>query len=255
MKKLSYVCLSLMLTIALAVTVFAVGDIVFAMSVSQENLSAGEEFTLTASCTANAEATSYGLMLKFDEDVFEVVSGNVTVADALVTSSGTGSARGFVFMFQEPTAYTGTVGTMVLKVKASAPAGNYTVSGVASAKNGAETLEAIDCLVTVTVSEESAVQESTANREPADIGEITEGTAIPDIGGPIIGEQPEETAPAMAVPVESAPSTGIESTLTIGAENASEDKTEKFPSWIFLATAGVIAAAGAAAYVIVKKKK
>lgn len=244
-----------MLAAALAVTAFAAGSVTFTMSASEEMLSAGEEVTLTVSCTANSGATSYGLLLKFDENIFEVVSGNVTVEDTLVNSNGVGTSYGFVFMFEEAVAYSGQVGTAVLKVKDSAPAGSYTVTGNASAKNGSETVESTGCSVTVTVSPKTVIQESTASSEPVDIGQNIESITLPENSRPVAGNIPEVTVPVIGAPVESAPTTGAESTLTIGAENVPQEEDEGFPSWIFLAAAGVIAVVGVTAFVVVKKKK
>lgn len=252
MKKICLIGLSLMLIAALALTAFAAGKITFTMTASEEELAAGDSVTLTASCSADTEANSYGLMLKYDENVFEYVSGNVTVADTLVQSNGAGTSHGFVFMFQEATAYSGTVGTAVLKVKESAPAGSYTITGNASVKNGAEVVESVGCSVTVTVSAEPASQES----QPVEVTEPAEIVTEPIPTKPVLGDVPEVTVPVIGTPVESAPTTGAESTITIGAmPEEKNEEDEGFPAWIFLAAAGVIAVVGVAAIMIIKKKK
>lgn len=250
MKKIISIGLSLIIIAALAVTAFAAGNVTFTMNAPDETLSAGDEVTLTASCTANTEATSYGLMLKYDENVFEYVSGTVTVENTLVKSMGAGTAHGFVFMFQEATAYSGTVGTAVLKVKESAPAGSYTITGNASVKNGADTVEAADCSVTVTVSKESVSQES----QPAEVTEPAEVVTEPIPTKPVL-DLPAPSVPVTDKPEESVPTTGtpVESVPTTGEEILVEEK--EFPSWIFLVAAGVIAVVGVAAVVIIKKKK
>ena len=246
MKKLCFLVLSVMLIAAVTFTAFAAGDVTFGMKVSEDTLSAGDSLTLTASCTAKSEATSYGLMLKYDENVFEYVSGEVTVEDTIVTSMGVGDSHGFVFMFQEAAAYSGTVGTAVLKVKASAPAGTYVITGAASVKNGAEIVETEDCSVTVTVSGQDVTQESTG--EPA---EVTEAVTQPEVSKPV----PEETQQAIGAPVESMPPKAEDATLTVGADIVPEEVDEGIPGWVFLVAAGVIAVVGIAAFVITKKKK
>ena len=255
MKKLYFFLLSVILIAALTFTAFAAGDVTFGMEASEDTLSAGDALTLTASCTANAEATSYGLMLKYDENVFEYVSGDVTVENTMVKSMGAGTSHGFVFMFQEATAYSGTVGTAVLKVKESAPAGTYVITGAASVKNGAETVETEDCSVTVTVSGQADVQESTAASDPVDIGGIIESITLPEISKPEPEEVTDETVQSVGVPVESMPPQAADSTLTVGADIVPEKLDEGIPSWIFLVAAGVIAVVGIAAFVMVKKKK
>ena len=252
MKKIYFFLLSVILIAALAVTAFAAGKVTFTMTASEEELSAGDSFTLTVSCASDTEATSYGLMLKFDEAVFEVVGGEVMVDDALVKSFGAGTAHGFAFMFEEATAYSGQVGTAVLKVKASAPAGSYTITGAASVKNGSQIVEAEDCAVTVTVSENLVTQESTATSEPLDVGEILESVPALSVDKAVVEDVLEGTVPV----IEETPNPGADSTLTIGAmPEEKNEEDEGFPAWIFLVAAGVIAVAGIIGFVIVKKKK
>lgn len=148
MKKVLSVILCLLLTAALAVSVFADGTASFSMSASANTLYRGDTVTLTASASSSAEATSYGLRLSYDTNVFELVSGSTAVSGALVNSFN----NGFAFLFQSATAYSGSVGTVTLRVKDDAPVGSYTISGNASVKNGNETVSASGCSVSVTVS-------------------------------------------------------------------------------------------------------
>lgn len=248
MKKICLIGLSLMLIAALAWTAFAAGKITFTMTASEKELSAGDTFTLTASCSSAVAANSYGLLLKFDEEVFEVVSGKVAVENTLVKSTGSGNSHGFVFMFQEAAAYSGTVGTMELKVKETAPAGTYTVTGAASVKNGTDVVESEGCAVTVTVGN-TAAQESTAASEP-NVGEMIESITRPEISKPIVKD--EDAVPATG----EAPRPSADSTLTIGAMPEEKDGEDQGPpAWIFLIAAGVIAVAGLAAFAVIKKKK
>ena len=246
MKKLWMTGISLVLIAMLAMTAFA-ADVSFTMAPEKTEVLPGDTIMLTASCTAGTEATSYGLMLKFDEDVFEIVSGDVTVEGTLIESFGTGTANGFVFMFDGAVAYSGQVGTANIKVKESAPAGTYTIAGTASVKNGAQVVESDSCSVTVTVSEKTATQESTAVNVPGDMDEVLESATLPDITKPAVGAVPEETIPEKSE--ESTLTTGAESTITTGTEK------EGIPSWVFPVVVAVIVVLGIAAFVISKKKK
>lgn len=148
MKKVFLSVLCLLLIAAMAMAVMADGSASFSMSASSKTLYRGDTVTLTANASSSAEATSYGLKISFDTSVFELVSGNTAASGALVNSYN----NGFAFMFQTPTAYSGSVGTVTLKVKDNAPVGSYTITGVASVKNGNEIVSASGCSVSVTVS-------------------------------------------------------------------------------------------------------
>lgn len=144
MKKVIIACLCLVLITALATTAFAAG---FSMKTSASKVKPGQTITITASVSCGEPATSYGLKLSYNSDVFELVDGSCTVGGTLVSSFN----NGFAFMFQNPTAYSGTVGTATLRVKDTAPLGTYTVSGSASVKNGTEAVSASGGAVSVTV--------------------------------------------------------------------------------------------------------
>lgn len=148
MKKVFSIILCLLLAAALAVPVFADGSASFSMSASSKTLYHGDTVTLTVSASSSAEATSYGLKLSYNSDVFELVSGNTAASGALLNSF----KNGFAFMFQSPTAYSGSVGTVTLRVKENVPEGSYTISGNASVLNGTEAVSASGCSVSITVS-------------------------------------------------------------------------------------------------------
>ena len=144
MKKIIIACLCLLLITVLATNVLAASS---SMSASSKTLRRGDTVTVTASMSSGDPATSYGLMLSYDTTVFELVDGSCTVGGTLVSSFN----NGFAFMFQNPTAYSGAVGTVTLRVKDTAPFGTYTVSGSASVKNGTESVAASGCSVSISV--------------------------------------------------------------------------------------------------------
>ena len=89
------------------------------------------EFKIEAS---GGKCTSFGLVLEYDSNVFEVVEGKCTLKDKLFSIFD--KEKGLAVMFEEETALDGEVGTFVLKVKSGAPSGKVEVSGVSSVKNG-----------------------------------------------------------------------------------------------------------------------
>lgn len=147
MKKLMTICLCLLLVAAMATSAFAANGAAFSAKASAETLYRGDTVTLTVNVTCEEKATSYGLMLNFDEALFELVDGSCTVAGTLVSSFN----NGFAFMFQNPTAYSGEVGTVTLKVKDDAAFGAATVTGEAAVKNGTADVAATGCTVSLTV--------------------------------------------------------------------------------------------------------
>ena len=147
MKKLVSVLLCLALVAAMAVTAFADGSVNFSMSASASELERGDTLTINVSVASSTDATSYGLKLSFNQDVFEIVDGACSVPGTLVASFN----NGFAFMFQNATDYSGEVGTVTLKVKDTAVGGDYTIEGVASVKNGSTVVTANGGSVAVSV--------------------------------------------------------------------------------------------------------
>ena len=148
MKKVTVLILSLLLVLTTAIPAMAAGAVQFSMSTSSSTVSRGDTITISVSVSSSTEATSFGLSLAYDTSVFELVNGNCAAAGALVNSF----SNGFAFMFQSPTAYSGSVGSVTLKVKDSAPLGTYSVSGNASCKNGSDAVAAYGSSVSITVS-------------------------------------------------------------------------------------------------------
>ncbi len=147
MKKLTTICLCLLLVAAMAVTTFAAEGATFKAESSAESLYRGDTVTLTVSVNCDQEATSYGLMLSYDTEIFELAEGTCSVADTLVSSFN----NGFAFMFRNPTAYSGTVGTVTLKVKDTAAFGTAKIVCEPSVKNGSESVAATGCTVSVEI--------------------------------------------------------------------------------------------------------
>ncbi len=149
MKKLFSFLLSICLICALTVPAHAAGSISLKVSASSTTVNRGDTITFTVNVSGSGTVTSYGLQLKYDTSVFEMVSGSCTVSGAALSDFTPGS--GFVVAYRDPTVPSGKVGTFTLKVKDSAPFGTYTVGGTGSAKDGTETVSASASGVTITV--------------------------------------------------------------------------------------------------------
>ena len=151
MKKIISILLGLSLVMVLATSVFAAG-VTFSMTADKTSFHVGEEGTinLAASIDASEVATSYGLKLEFNADVFELVSGECTAAGAMVANY---NGKGWAAMFASATDYKGALGTAVMKVKAGAPAGEYTIEAIPSVKNGNATVEAASVKINVTITD------------------------------------------------------------------------------------------------------
>ena len=147
MKKTLVFCLCLLLVVAMATAAYAANGASFSAKASATSLYRGDSVTLTVSVDCEELATSYGLMLNYDETVFELVEGSCSVDGALVSSFN----DGFAFMFQNATAYSGQIGTVTLKVKDDAVFGTVTITGDAAVKNGAEEVAATGCSVSLAI--------------------------------------------------------------------------------------------------------
>ena len=101
MKKIISILLGLSLVVVLATSVFAAG-VTFSMTADKTSFHVGEEGTinLAASIDASEVATSYGLKLEFNADVFELVSGECTAAGAMVANY---NGKGWAAMFPSAT--------------------------------------------------------------------------------------------------------------------------------------------------------
>ena len=160
MKKLATIALCLLMVAALAVTVFAANDAKFSMSPSSKTLERGDQITLTVTLSNTNVADSYGMQLKYDKDVFEIVSGSIARSikemylEDKLSAATFDAGKGFAFSYKSAfvEAYSGDFGTVTFKVKDNAPMGTYTITGdTAISKNG-NFLSVDDVVTTITVS-------------------------------------------------------------------------------------------------------
>lgn len=93
----------------------------------------GDTIDFTIAVSGDAVCQSLGLMFNIDLDVFEVVKGKCTIKGADVSSFN--KERGFVAMYLESKVPSGEIGTVVLRVRDNAPAGDAEVTFKTSAKD------------------------------------------------------------------------------------------------------------------------
>ena len=148
MKKISILIILLLIASMLSLSVFAAQSATVTVSASNSSLSSGDTFTVSIDFPTIANCIAGGFMFEYDTDVFEYVSGKATVTgfSAAGVSTANGNLAGY-FMGNSATVE-GSVFQITLKVKDSAPVGNYTVSGVANIvteTNGVQ--EKVSCTV------------------------------------------------------------------------------------------------------------
>ena len=151
MKKLLPFLLSVCLICALIVPAHAAGSVNFHISASSSTVSRGDEITFTVTVSGSGEVTSYGLVLNYDSSVFEMVTDNYQLSIPGAEIGRFESDKGFVVRYTDPTTPSGTVGTFTLRVKDTDALGSYSVSGSASAKNGADSVSSSASGTSVTI--------------------------------------------------------------------------------------------------------
>ena len=251
MKKLSVWIVVLLMVSVMAMPVLAAQTATMTVSASKTVLNPGDTFTVTVSTTQVEDCTTGGFMFQYDQKVFEYVDGSALVSGFTMAgvSTANGNVAGYFMATSGSVTIKGDIFRITLKVKDSAAAGSYTVSGVPSltALNGTakEAVSATAGSVTVTVRANGAepTEEETVavTTEPA-AASTSEATA-------------EATTASTTEATEALANKGDEAgtpteILTIGATTPASEKAG-FPWWIPFALLGV---GSMIAIVIIKKK-
>ena len=157
MRKLIITLACLLLVSSLALCVFAESEDAYVMGVDKTSLYIGETIVIDIKLTNDAKANIYGLMLSYDEDVFEIVEGNVLI-DTVDFATFDKNKGTFLFYYDDESATHDnvTVGTVTLKVKdynSKKPDffGEHTITGIASVKNDSDVVDVANCEVVVSV--------------------------------------------------------------------------------------------------------
>ena len=188
MKKWTCVFFALMLLVAIFVQPVSAATMDFSVSASTSELSVGEEMSLSVSVSGNDQCDSFGVILSYDTSVFEVTGGSCTASYsqngenmiAAKNFSRASGKEGFAVSFLEAVTYSGSVGTVKLRIKDGAAPGTATISFKTSCRLGAGSVSASCNSVQVTIVDKTA--ETTVPTEPsteAPTVEATEEATVP----------------------------------------------------------------------------
>lgn len=132
MKKMILIMLCLVLAgmvfLEAVPTAAAAGSANMSIRCSSGTLYRGDSFSLTVSLSNDQPISNGGVILSYDSSVFEVVGGSCHVSNATL-SEVSASRNGGVFVLQTDAVVSGTIFTVNMRVKASAPFGSHSISG------------------------------------------------------------------------------------------------------------------------------
>lgn len=129
MKKLITIIFCVLLLSTLTLTVSAAAYM--GLSLSASTLSPGQEFTVYVNLSNDQAVGRGGIVLNYDKAVFEFLGGTCGVSGATLAEVSSGRDGG-VFALAENRVVSGTIFTITMRVRDSAPLGSYTISGTAS---------------------------------------------------------------------------------------------------------------------------
>ncbi len=142
MKKWIGLILCLALVVVFALPAEAEGETKFTITADKTELQRGDTVTFTVTISASQPCTSFGLVLSYNEAVYEIVEGSCSVAGA-TTQNFSKEGKIFSVLFESVTVPSGNVGSFTLKVKADAPIAVASVSAASSVKNGDEVVPSV----------------------------------------------------------------------------------------------------------------
>ena len=189
MKKLIAAALCMMLVLSCSATVFAAEKTTFAISPETVEAAPGDTIAFSISIEAGDSCRTLGVIPQFDAAVFEIVDGQTTVAEALISTYTPG--RGFVFLFAEAVKLKGQILTFQLKVRDAAPADTYEIDFKVSMMGTNEPLETEVESAQITVVRPG----SDSTSKPSDPPTETEKPTEPDKATDPAGSQPTDAAP------------------------------------------------------------
>lgn len=198
MKKLCLFFVSILLVAAVSLTAFAAESVTMTIKVAESTVLRGDTVSLTVEMSEMENCRSAGVMLVFDEAVFEFVGGRCTLSGTALASASDGTG---VFSYGSAVPVSGEIFTFQLKVKSDAAYGDHSITANVSARNAEGAVPATVNSVRVTVagddsSEQPGTTPATVPTEP----ETTPATRP---------TEPKETTPATrpAEPKETTPVT------------------------------------------------
>ena len=256
MKKIISLCLCFMLLVLGAVPALAAADVTMTLKTDQQTLKPGDQVTVSLDIAAEKDCNAFGMIMVFDKQVFEVVSGKCS-ANAFFKNFH--PERGFAVSYLGASKPNGKVGTVTLQVRADAPAGEATFTGKTSVKTGNDSLEcAINTLTFQIAGQTTQATQPQQTQKPT----------------PTVPKQPQETQPettqqtaetteaTLEQTQEQTQSSDLTQTLTTQKETTQlgdqvEKPVEKKNDVLLIAVIAVAAVAAMAVggYFILKKKR
>jgi len=132
MKKTILILLLVTMLVSIMLYPVAAAGIQATLSANVETAKPGDTIDFTVSMGGDAACQSFGLIIKYDDDVFEVVKGKCSISGSWISTFD--KDRGFVALYANDTIPSGQIGTMQMRVKENAPSGDYTVTFKTAAK-------------------------------------------------------------------------------------------------------------------------
>ena len=139
MKKISAIVLCLLVVLSCSAPAFAADKPTFTITPETIEAAPGETIEFAVSIETDTKCRTLGMIPQFDASVFEIVAGNPSIDDTLVSTYA--PDRGFVFLFAVATKLKGEVLTFKLKVRDAAPAGTYEIGFKVSMKDKDDPIE------------------------------------------------------------------------------------------------------------------
>ena len=220
MKKLFalLLCLGVMLGCAVCVSADNVTTVEIISPV--EEVTPGEEITFEVHISATEACSSFGIVPQYDHTVFEIVDGECELGGALLKVFD--PEKGFAYLFENATAPDGLVGTFVMKVKESAPAGSAQIEATLAVKNASETVPStlIPAQVRIVT---GAAEQNPEELKPAETIPATEAVTEKET------EATQSTEPAKVVQEEVAPVETVPAQTTATETGATQPEAETQP--------------------------
>ena len=139
MKKFFAVMLCLLVVLSCSATAFAAEKPTFTITPATVEAAPGDTIEFSVSMETKTGCRTLGMIPQFDASVFEIVDGEPSVDNALVSTYSPG--RGFVFLFATAVKLDGEILTFKLKVRDAAPAGTYEIDFKVSMKDKDDPIE------------------------------------------------------------------------------------------------------------------
>ena len=227
MKKLIALLVCVTLLLVHAVTVFAAETTTVEIVSAVSEAKPGDTITFDVQIKGSEKATSFGIALQYDKTVFEVVEGKCGLENSMISVFD--EEKGFGYLFQEPVAPEGAMGTFTMKVKEGAVNGTFEVSGKLAVKKGNETIPSAVTPANITIQGGATSQPTTQPAvQPGASSATVQQTEAARTEPPQVEPQAEEDSvqPENNVTVETTVTTRPAAETQENLENSQQVQTE-----------------------------